>query len=528
MRAKNACLIINPRAGENVAKLPDILAVMAAAGWHTDVLLKEYGGQTLELAEEAGKQKYDLVISYGGDGSLNQVVNGVVNAHSKRSSVAVIPGGTANVWAGEIGVPGDPVKAVLTLTGSQARKVDVGHVSVESLTFLPTVGEQSQEAPPAGDAGQNNGTTKKNKGKSSTRTRQHFLLMAGLGIDAAIMSGVSKPLKYKIGPLAVGVSAASELTKQRTFPVEIRDAGKGSSGELLWKGEALQVVIGNTRKYANVVEMTPNAYIDDGVLDVCVITGNDPLTTLGQITSLLLRRKPDNVTAEYFHGSHLVISAPASIAMQLDGSAVKLKDYLSKSERKALQDAAQPDNVMVNYRFDAMPKVLSVAIPASYDDALFEAARSQNGHNAPDGSHSNESEAQQDSDSQQSGEETKDEKKSDEGKHDSKKNGDNQVVEMPESLQHTMQSARKVKVVGIGRNPDEHQPFYIIAGGATKQATGEIKPVAVRIDDSTALYRRTGERANPQEIVSLQDGDVILVDGKKSKRGVIAAKSMVI
>lgn len=527
MHAKNACLIINPRAGENVGKLPDILAVMAAAGWHTDVLLKEYGGQTLELAEEAGKQKYDLVISYGGDGSLNQVVNGVVNAHSKRSSVAVIPGGTANVWAGEIGVPGDPVKAVLTLTGSEVRKVDVGHVSVESLTFIPPVSEESEETPSAGDTGQNKGTTKKNKGKSSTRVREHFLLMAGLGIDAAIMGGVSKPLKYKIGPLAVGVSAASELTKQHAFPVEIRDVGNGANGDLLWKGEALQVVIGNTRKYANVVEMTPNAYIDDGVLDVCVITGNDPLTTLGQITSLLLRRKPDNVTAEYFHGSHLVISAPASIAMQLDGSAVKLKDYLSKSERKALQNAANADNVMVNYRFDAMPKALSVAIPATYDEALFEDAHSQNGHNGHNGSNAG-GETQQENDSQQSGEQPKDEKKADEGKHDSKKSGDNQTIEMPESLQHTMQSARRVKVVGIGRNPDERQPFYIIAGGATKQATGEIKPVAVRIDDSTALYRRTGERANPQEIESLQEGDEILVDGKKSKRGVIAAKSMVI
>jgi diacylglycerol kinase family enzyme len=531
MHAKNACLIINPRAGENVAKLPDILAVMAAAGWHTDILLKEFGGQTLELAEEAGKQKYDLVISYGGDGSLNQVVNGVMNAHSKRSSVAVIPGGTANVWAGEIGVPGDPVQAVLALTGSEARKVDVGHVSVESLTFLPSASKQNEETPSAADTGQNSGTTKKSKDKPSAKARQHFLLMAGLGIDAAIMSGVSKPLKYKIGPLAVGVSAVSELPKQHTFPIEIRDAGNGSHGDLLWKGEVLQVIVGNTRKYANVVEMTPNAYIDDGVLDVCVITGNDPLTTLEQITSLLLRRRPDNVTAEYFHGSHLVISAPATIAMQLDGSAVKLKDYLGKPERKALQDAANPDLVMVNYRFDAMPKALSVAIPASYNDALFEDTHGEDAHgedahgqNGHKGSRASGNETQQDDT------EAKDEQQADEKERhaNANKNGDDQEIEMPASLLHSMQQARKVKVVGIGRNPDRPQPFYIVAGGATKQATGETRPVAVRIDDATAVYRRTGERADPHEIETLHDGDEILVDGKKSKRGVIAAKSVVI
>src|SRR5579864_6443994 len=102
MRSKNASLIINPRAGQNVAKLPDVLAVLAAAGYHAEIALKEYGGHTLELATQAARQKHDLVVAYGGDGTLNQVVNGVMNTKGHRSSVGVIPGGTANVWANEI------------------------------------------------------------------------------------------------------------------------------------------------------------------------------------------------------------------------------------------------------------------------------------------------------------------------------------------------------------------------------------------------------------------------------------------
>src|SRR5205823_3424223 len=142
--------------------------------------------------------------------------------------------------------------------------------------------------------------------------------------------------------------------------------GSGRNGEVLWQGEALQVVIGNTRRYADVTQMTPNAYIDDGVLDVCVITAGDPLTTMQQIASLLLRRKPDNMTAEYFHGTHLSISVPASVGLQLDGSAVKLKDYLSKSDRKALQQTDDAEHIMVNYQFDAMTRALHVAIPSTY------------------------------------------------------------------------------------------------------------------------------------------------------------------
>src|SRR3989440_10651022 len=116
--------------------------------------------------------------------------------------------------------------------------------------------------------------------------------MAGLGIDAGVMSHAPKPLKYRIGPLAVGISAAEELPKQHPFPIEIRAAGGGRNGAVLWKGEAIQVVIGNTRKYANIVEMTPNAYIDDGVLDVCVITAGGPPPTLHHCTTTRIRRQP--------------------------------------------------------------------------------------------------------------------------------------------------------------------------------------------------------------------------------------------
>ena len=122
MKCKTAFLIINPRLGKNVAKLADLIAVFAAAGWKTDTALKEFGGHTMELAKDAAEAGYDLVMGYGGDGTLNQVVNGVMAAKGSRSIVGVLPGGTANVWAHEIGMPEDPVKASLTLINSQVRK----------------------------------------------------------------------------------------------------------------------------------------------------------------------------------------------------------------------------------------------------------------------------------------------------------------------------------------------------------------------------------------------------------------------
>ncbi len=499
MQSKKACLVINPRSGQNIVKLPDVMAVLAAAGWDADIAIKEYGGHTMELANGAAEKGYDLVIGYGGDGTLSQVVNGVMNAKGQHSMVGLIPGGTANVWANEIGLPTDPIKAALSLINSEPRKVDIGHVEVESLTF-----------PEAKQANLQQASAKKSqkKVKSSPKAKHHFLLMSGLGLDAAVMGHVSKPLKYRVGPLAVGLSAAKELPTHHPFPLEIRAADGGRKGELLWQGEALQVVIGNTRRYADIVQMTPNAYIDDGILDVCVITAGDPLSTMQQVASLLLRRKPDNTTSELFHGAHLYISVPASIDLQLDGSAVKLNDYLSKSDREALEQAEDREHVMVNYRFDALSAALRIAIPVAYDDALFEdsSGKIQEQH-----------EVEQEEEKQ-----TKD-KASREGEQHTDA-GQQQPVE---HLDAFLQNGRKVSVAGVTRMPDK-KAAYIIAGSTAKRSTGEAKPVAVRIDDDTTIVMRTGESASSAAVQKLPEGGNIVVEGKLSKRGVVQAKRVVV
>lgn len=507
MKCKRASLVINPRAGENLAKLSGVLAVFAAAGWRTDLALKEYGGQTMDLAARAAEAGSDLVIAYGGDGTLNQVVNGVMHARGQHSIVGLIPGGTANVWAGEINVPGDPVKAALTLVDSDARKVDLGHVEVEDVAFPNT---------PQDDHQQQGKQSRKKNAKATSKAKHHFLLMAGLGIDAAVMRHVSKSLKYQVGALAVGVSAAEELPRQNRFPMEIR-AGKA---DLLWKGEAIQVVIGNTRRYANVVQMTSDAYIDDGILDVCVITAGDPLTTIQQIVSLLLRRKPDNLTAEYFQGAHLSISVPASIALQLDGSAVKLKDYLGQSDREALVHAGDAEQVMVTYRFDTMPRALQIAIPRTYNDTLFQESGSAD-HQRAESTQAT-AEQQEDQNTQQQ----KDEPSQEQHQH----NGKPSEQERQEALEHVkalLEHGRKVTVIGVSANPAK-EDTYIVAGSATKQSTGGAQPVAVCIDKSTTVMRQTGEGVSRAVVPKLHESETIVVDGKKSKRGVMRAKHVVI
>jgi diacylglycerol kinase family enzyme len=427
----------------------------------------------------------------------------VMHAKHQQSSVGLIPGGTANVWASEIGVSDDPVKAALKLINSEAEKVDIGHVAVNGLTF-PQASEDEQH--------QQGKKSRRKQAKAAAKVRQHFLLMAGLGLDAAIMGHVSQPLKYRVGALAVGVSTAKELPANRPFPIEIW-AGDANNEGIHWKGEALQVVIGNTRLYADIVQMTPDAYIDDGLLDVCVITAGNPLTTMQQIASLLLRHHPDNVTAEYFQGAHFSLSVPASVALQLDGSAVKLKDYLSQSERQALAREAEVEQVMVAYQFDAMPRALPMAIPRTYSGILFEAS---------DSAHE-----------QQTGE-TAQTEGGEEAVQNEKPQKEQQATHLSEQEQQEfeqskvpLQGGRKVTVVGVSPDPAAKET-YIVAGSITKQSTGEAQPVAIRVDADTLVREKTGELAPLEGIRVLHTGSVILVEGKKSKRGVILAKQLVL
>lgn len=475
MSKRNACLVINPRGGQNIEKLPELLSVLNAAGYRTRVVLKEYAGHTQKLARYAAKEGYDLVIAYGGDGTLNRVVNGVLSC-SGASNVGVIPGGTANLWATEVGIPADnPLKAVLALLESETRCVDVGHVSVDDFWL------------PVGMAG-SGGVT----GAPRQAERAHFLLMAGLGLDAVVMQGVSKPLKHKIKQLAVGLSAARELPAYRPFPVEVRDADKN----LLWQGEALQVVVSNTRLYADIFHMTPDARIDDGQLDVCVITTGTPLATLQQIFSLLLRRQPDELTAEYFRGSRLYMRVPASVSLQLDGSAVKQKRYLNKAQKKALQRVEKKEEMLIEYCFTALPQKLRIAIPQSYENTLFGGSEAQV-----------EKPPLTDTDLEPQSDE--------QGKS----------VES-ELLAQIIRDSRKISVVGVAH--ERQQNIWIIAGRLPQQIVGVSKQAAVRVEATTKILNNAGVRLDLLILRQLQEGRELLVTGKKDKRNVINAEYIVV
>ncbi|GHO42604.1 hypothetical protein KSX_07670 [Ktedonospora formicarum] len=517
--------MINPRAGQNVVRLPEVLAVLAAAGWQPEVALKKYGRQSIELAREASESGSDVLISYGGDGNLNQVINGLMNAKKpEKGVVGVLPGGTANLWAGDIGVPRDPVKAALALIDSEVRHIDVGHVEVEALSF-----PEGTEDDPHGEL-----RGKLLKRRPGARERQHFLLMAGLGFDAEVMRHAPKPLKYRLGPLAVGLTVAQRLPEHQPFPIELHALGVNGEGDITWQGEALQVIIGNTRRYAMVLETTPDAYIDDGVLDVCIIVAGDPVSTMQQLGSLLVQHKPHTTATKTLQGSHISIKVPASVPMELDGSAVKLKNYLGKEAYRQLGQAEETDQVMVTYRFDALHKALPVAIPCTYNEELFnEPLRHEKMSINKDEQHQASQVAGKREERSQTALQEATERAiskpahrhaNDEEKH-------RRLGEIRSELTGLMtalfENGRKVTVIGKANYP-EKPGSYIIAGTTLDVLTSESKAAAVVVTSNTALFNRDGERIQSSAVEDIEEGVVIVVEGKRNKLGVIKATRVIL
>lgn len=488
MPSKNACIVVDLRTGQHLVKIPDIVAVLAAAGWKVDVSLKEYGGETLKLAQKAARDDYDLIISYGGDGTLNAVFNGVMNAGGKRP-VADIPGGTYNVWAGAIGIPADPVKAALAIVNSRVRKIDLGHIAVGGLSSRNGTTHDQQSV---------NGTKSNRKPKKVSNARQYFLLHVGMGIEAAMMAHISKPLKYHFGPLAFDLSALKTLPRQRPFPVEVQVTGHSGDGETSWQGEAWEVIISKVPLFGGAVNIEPDARVDDGLLYVALITANGPVKTIEQAASIVLHHKLQEETTRHFKGTHFSIRIPATIGVHVDGSVVKVEDFLRKADRDTLHEATDASQIMVNYCFDARPQALPMTIPRSYDGPLF---TDSEGESRP---------------TQQPGE-----KRSALLHHPAIESEETQ----PTHLQQANGTGQMMTVIGVVPHPEKHHS-YIIAGSHKNQDTDVTETFAARVNDNTFVFNDDGTHLPPATVLDLQEGEEIIVEGEKSKRNVMRARSV--
>lgn len=236
------CIITNQHAGQAQglgAAIPPAISLWQAHGWQVDEWVVTHPGHAQELARAAVAQRYDLVIAAGGDGTVNEVANGLIGSDVV---LAPLPVGTVNVWAREAGYSMNIITAVQQIMTGVVGRMDVGRIG-----------------------------------------ERFFVLMAGVGFDADVVKHLYSRDKRRFGVLAyIGriitvVWGFRGVDVQLQFDDEIMDV------------RALMMVVGNTPWYASFIPFTPKATIDDGYLDICLISGSTMVRGPWQFIGLYLK-----------------------------------------------------------------------------------------------------------------------------------------------------------------------------------------------------------------------------------------------
>jgi YegS/Rv2252/BmrU family lipid kinase len=271
-----AVIIANPISGfggllHQYHRFDETLAFLRNQGWKAELWYTQSAGDGEELARKAVRQKVNLVIAAGGDGTINEIIQGLAGS---ETALGVLPSGTVNVWARELGIPLDDTGARNVLVHGQTRRIDLGCV---------------------------NG--------------RYFLLMVGIGFDGAVTQAVEgKPLK-RLGVLGYTLAVLWLGPGYRGFPVVAQ------IDRYVVKTRALQIFVGNTQLYAGAVKFTWQAICDDGLLDLCIVRKRNLWGRLVVARDFILRRSQRRLWVRYETFKALKIETPDPIPYQIDGEA---------------------------------------------------------------------------------------------------------------------------------------------------------------------------------------------------------------
>jgi YegS/Rv2252/BmrU family lipid kinase len=271
------CVIFNPAArGEKARHFRRHLDAIASRG---ALKVTTIPGDARRLATEAVGDGFELIVAAGGDGTVNEVLNGIGDAADgfARARLGVLPLGTVNVFAREIGLSSRIERAWETLQRGRETRLD-----------LPCAEFSSKGA----------------------RQRQYFIQLAGAGLDARAIELVNWPLKKKFGPLAYLIAGARALRgplPQMTARID----GQNATGEL--------ILVGNGRFYGGPFEVFPRADFRDGLLEVCVLPRANWLSLLRCLPALLARRRLPANSVQRFRTSRFELAGDAPASFELDG-----------------------------------------------------------------------------------------------------------------------------------------------------------------------------------------------------------------
>jgi diacylglycerol kinase (ATP) len=280
-----AYLVYNPFAGQGMNEMITETAanVLRDAGWTLHIIEAQDGPHITYLARQAVERGIEAFIIAGGDGSMNLAIGGLVNSNT---ALGVLPAGTANVWAQEIGLHTLNILGTMSLATSAQR-----------LARAPTY---------TVDVGLCNG--------------RPFLMWAGVGLDAYLVHRIEPRASWEkyFGVLQYSISALWNAGFWRGMNLRTEVNGEQISGHYLL------AVVSNVHLYAGgVAEISPSARLDDGMMDLWLFKGDKLGDTVQMAWDLWIGRHDKSEQAECIPCSSLVLESDTPLYVQVDGEAAE-------------------------------------------------------------------------------------------------------------------------------------------------------------------------------------------------------------
>lgn len=261
-------VIFNPTAGPSRSRRFQLtLASLRRLGCDIDIRETRRRGDAEEIAASADPAQTDVVVAAGGDGTINEIINGLIG---KGLPLALIPLGTANVLASEIGLSTAPEKVAQAIVAGNRRAICLGRV---------------------------NG--------------RWFSMMAGLGFDAHVVEAVSPPLKRLIGKGAYIFESLMEIIRYRPIKYSLILDGE--------RHEAASVIIANGHFYAGRYVAAPDADLREPILQVCLLRRTGRWQCVRYSLALLIGRLHRLRDVSIVPARHIALETPAGEPVQCDG-----------------------------------------------------------------------------------------------------------------------------------------------------------------------------------------------------------------
>lgn len=223
-------------------------------------------GDARRLASEAVLKGYENVVAAGGDGTVNEVVNGLAGT---SANLGVLPVGTMNVFAKEHGLPDELAAAWAVIRDGRVKEIDL-----------------------------------------AAADETHFIQLAGIGLDAQIVKETPWESKKSLGPVSYILSAAAIAAR---IPPTIIVEAAGTVHEGCF------VLVGNGRYYGSKLVVFPDARPDDGLLDILIFKNLGYLDIARYLGGVLLRKHTELPDVSYFQAAAIRIHSTEEVPIEVDG-----------------------------------------------------------------------------------------------------------------------------------------------------------------------------------------------------------------